>query len=104
MLLSNHVPELGTILQALEIHQHFVAVFNSAETGIEKPHPEAFENVRMSLPLGAKLWMIGDSFTADINGAEAVGIPAILVRKPHPSATRYAEDLRGIVPILERAG
>jgi putative hydrolase of the HAD superfamily len=101
VLLTNHVPELGTILQVVGIQHHFAAIFNSADTGVEKPHPEAFENVRLSLPSGSKMWMIGDNFTADIQGAESAGIPAILVRKPHPSARRYADDLAGVVAMLD---
>jgi len=104
VMLSNHVPELGSILQSLGARNFFVAVFNSAGTGVEKPHPEAFENVRSALPPGAQLWMVGDSFAADVQGAESAGIPAILVRKPHRSAKRYAENLPGVIPILENAG
>jgi putative hydrolase of the HAD superfamily len=100
ILLTNHVPELRTILRALELDGYFAAVFNSAETGIEKPHREAFENVRRSLPPQTNLWMVGDSFVADIQGAEAAGIPAILVRRAHPSARRFSADLAGVIPLL----
>lgn len=100
VLLSNHVPELREILRSLGIEERFGSIFNSAETGVEKPHAEAFENVRRALPPGARLWMVGDNIAADVRGAEAVGIPAILVRKPHPSAKRYAEDLRGVAAHL----
>jgi putative hydrolase of the HAD superfamily len=97
VLLTNHVPELVTILQGLEIQHLFTAVFNSADTGIEKPHLEAFENVRSALPPGSELWMIGDNYTADVLGAEAAGIPAILARKPHSPAKRYVEDLTSLL-------
>lgn len=100
VLLTNHVPELGDILRSLDMQDHFVVVFNSADTGVEKPHPEAFENVRASLPPEARLLMIGDNIAADVQGAEKAGIPAILVRKPHPSATWYAEGLAGVIPLL----
>lgn len=101
VLLTNHVPEFPSILESLGIRECFATVFNSAETGIEKPHVKAFENVRSSLMGTGQLWMIGDSFTADVQGAEAVGIPGILVRKPHPSAKRYAGDLNGVKSILD---
>jgi len=101
ILLTNHVPELTSLLAALSIHRYFTAVFNSADTGIEKPHVQAFENVRSSLTGHPTLWMIGDSFTADVEGAESAGIPAILVRRRHPSAKRYAEDLHGVRSILD---
>ncbi|HTV49072.1 MAG TPA: HAD-IA family hydrolase, partial [Phycisphaerae bacterium] len=76
-------------------------IFNSADTGFEKPHREAFENVRRSLPPHSKIWMVGDNFVADIQGAEQVGIPAILVRKSHPEAKRHAEQLAGVIALLE---
>lgn len=101
ILLSNHVPELGNILRSLAIHHHFAQVYNSAETGLEKPHPEAFAIVRASLPDSSHIWMIGDNPIADVEGAEAAGIPAILVRRTHPSAKRYAENLADVIRILE---
>jgi putative hydrolase of the HAD superfamily len=100
VLLTNHVPELRAILQSLGVESHFASVFNSADTGVEKPHREAFENVRRSLPRVSRIWMIGDNFPADIQGAEDAGIPAILVRRPHPSAARFAETLEGVAPLL----
>ena len=102
--MTNHVPELGAILRSLDIEYLFLAIFNSADTGIEKPHPEAFENVRTSLPPQSQVWMIGDNIAADVEGAEAAGIPAILVRRPHPSAKRYDQNLAGVIPVVEKAG
>lgn len=37
--------------------------------------------------------MVGDSYTADVAGAERCGMSAILVRNPHPNAGRYEPDL-----------
>lgn len=48
-LLSNHVPELGEILEHLCLTPHLNSVFNSAVTGFEKPHPQAFRNVLETL-------------------------------------------------------
>ena len=31
-------------------------------------------------------------------GAEALGIPAVLVRRPDPRAARYADSLAGVEP------
>jgi ribonucleotide monophosphatase NagD (HAD superfamily) len=46
--------------------------------------------------------MIGDNADADVSGAEAVGIKAILVRKPNTSAVKqYAPDLTRIINIIE---
>ena len=44
--------------------------------------------------------MIGDNVAADVLGAEAAGIPAILVRRPDPRAARYADTLAGVDAFL----
>ena len=41
-VLSNHVPELADLIEALGLTSHFARVFNSADIGVEKPNPEAF--------------------------------------------------------------
>jgi putative hydrolase of the HAD superfamily len=101
-ILSNHVPELPLILSHLGILGTFAAVVNSADTGYEKPHPEAFKQALAVLREPEAVWMIGDSYDADIAGAWAMGIPGILVRKSHPQAERCCEDLVGVIGILSR--
>ena len=76
------------------------AVFNSAETGYEKPHPRAFEAVLEAFPSSDTFWMIGDNAHADVAGAEALGIPAILVRQPQQDIERYCEDLIQVAAIV----
>ncbi len=93
ILLSNHVPELPILLDRLELSNRFAAVFNSAETGYEKPNPKAFRNVLDWIGPDAKAWVIGDSYTSDILGASEVGLPGILVRKAHPKAPVYCASL-----------
>ncbi|MBN1247244.1 MAG: HAD-IA family hydrolase [Anaerolineae bacterium] len=101
VLLTNHVPELPDILRAVGLAGYFAAIFNSADLGYEKPHPRTFETVLAETGDGAEAaWMIGDSYHADVLGAEAAGIPAILVRRPHPGAKRFAEDLEDVVAML----
>ncbi len=81
VILSNHVPELSAIVDALGLNAYIGATFSSACLGYEKPHPQVFERVLAALGNPSSVWMIGDNVEADILGAEAVGIPAILVRK-----------------------
>jgi putative hydrolase of the HAD superfamily len=69
VILSNHVPELEHLVQALHLHHHVTHIFNSAIIGYEKPHPALFAHVKATLGPTEQLWMIGDSFTADITGA-----------------------------------
>jgi putative hydrolase of the HAD superfamily len=81
VVLSNHVPELPAIVDHLGLGGLLDEVVNSAATGYEKPHPEAFAAARRAAGTET-LWMVGDNPVADVAGAEEVGIPAILVRSP----------------------
>jgi putative hydrolase of the HAD superfamily len=100
-ILSNHVPELGAIVGALALERHIAALSCSAETGYEKPHPRAYASVLEQLA-PEEAWMIGDNVVADVLGAEELGIPAILVRRPDPRAARYADTLAGVEAFLEQ--
>jgi putative hydrolase of the HAD superfamily len=99
-VLSNHVPELPQIVHHLGLTPYVAGVHTSAAIGYEKPHAEAFRHVTKALPLGTAAWMIGDSMEADIQGAESVGLKAILVRRPSTQATRYSKTLAGIAAIV----
>jgi putative hydrolase of the HAD superfamily len=100
-ILSNHVPELPSIVEYLGLMGFIQRIHNSAETGFEIPNPEAFLKVRRSLPAQTEIWMVGDSATVDVLGAEEVGIPAILVRRPDPRVQRYCERLEDLFEIIE---
>jgi putative hydrolase of the HAD superfamily len=100
VILSNHVPELRDIVQHLSLEAYIVRVFNSAETGYEKPHQRAFQIVLENSPDSEVFWMIGDSMSADIAGAESVGIPGILVRRHHRDAEHYCESLSQVPSIV----
>lgn len=100
VVLSNHVPELVRILDALGLGEHVQRVFNSADSGYEKPHPRAFENLLEALDRPEKIWMIGDNPKADVRGAETAGIPAILVRGSPDEAERHCRDLLGVAKIV----
>lgn len=99
-ILSNHVPELGDIVQHLGLNSRIAYVFNSAETGYEKPHPRAYQIVLATLPDVETAWMIGDNVVADVQGAEAAGFPAILVRRQHPQAHHCCETLSEVSTYL----
>jgi putative hydrolase of the HAD superfamily len=101
-ILSNHVPELRQIVTALGLDELIAFLSCSAETGYEKPHERAFASVLEPLA-PAEAWMVGDNVVADVLGAEAVGIPAVLVRRPDPRAARYADSLDGVERFVEEA-
>ena len=99
-ILSNHVPELRQIVTALGLDERVELVSCSAETGYEKPHPQAYASV-LDMLRPAQAWMIGDNVLADVLGAEELGIPAVLVRRPDSRAARYADSLAGVPAYLD---
>lgn len=96
VILSNHVPELPLLVHGLGLSPLIQRIVNSAETGFEKPHPGAFQSVLVAMDNPEDVWMIGDSMHADVLGAEAAGVRAILVRNNDPRALRRAESLRDV--------
>lgn len=102
VILSNHIPELPAIVEHLGLVELVDVVISSAITGFEKPHPEAFEAGRRAA--GAdELWMVGDNPIADVRGAEAVGIPAILVRSTPLGTERHAETVARAAELISHA-
>lgn len=101
-ILSNHVPELPAIVQALGLSSYIDFCMSSANSGYEKPNPKAFRYALRIIDNPEKVWMIGDNVDADIKGAEAVGIPAILVRNPpHENVKYYAHNLSEAIAVIE---
>jgi putative hydrolase of the HAD superfamily len=96
VILSNHVPELPSLVHGLGLGALIHRIVNSAETGFEKPNPGAFHAALASMDSPGEVWMIGDSMHADVLGAEAVGLRAILVRSDDARALRRAESLRDV--------
>jgi putative hydrolase of the HAD superfamily len=90
VVVSNHVPELPALVAGLGLDDLVERVFSSACTGYEKPHPEAFGVALRACGSPARSWMVGDNPLADVAGAEALGIPAILVRTN--GRARHAAD------------
>lgn len=99
-ILSNHVPELAHIVDHLGLTPYLEVVISSALQGYEKPHPRMFYHALARLDHPKMVYMIGDNIEADVLGAEAVGIPAILVRNPDARATRFCPDLLGVPTLL----
>ncbi|HYZ91826.1 MAG TPA: HAD-IA family hydrolase [Actinomycetota bacterium] len=104
-IVSNHVPELEEILAGLGLDAFVDHVVCSALTGYEKPHAEAFRAALRLTGSPERVWMVGDSPIADVQGAEAIGIPAIQVRtKRADGVRRYSPDLAGVIDILRASG
>lgn len=91
IMLSNNFPELPELCNSLGIAEFFDQYIVSASVGYEKPHPEIF---RLALEITghpAICYMVGDNPVADVVGAQAAGIPAILVNRPYPEEGPQAE-------------
>lgn len=99
VILSNHVPELQSIVDGVGLGRLVDDTLSSASTGYEKPHPEAFYLGLRGMDASAA-WMVGDNPVADVRGAEAVGIRAILVRRTDCSVKRQAESLAAAAELI----
>jgi putative hydrolase of the HAD superfamily len=102
IILSNHMPELPEIVKAMPISVYIDGCHTSAVTGYEKPHSRAFRLALERAGNPDKVWMVGDNIKSDIQGAEGIGIPAILVHNPPDGNVRYhTENLIDIIKIVE---
>jgi len=93
---------LPAIVAGLGLDALVEVTVTSAAIGFEKPNPAAFEHVLRECGRPGRVWMVGDNPAADVAGAEALGIPAILVRAAS-GAKRCAADLHEAATIIEQA-
>lgn len=92
-ILSNHMPELRAICAALGLSELLAETVNSAETGYEKPHPEAFRIAKQVVGEARTIMMVGDNPIADVAGAERAGLVGFLVRAESDDVSRQASGL-----------
>jgi HAD superfamily hydrolase (TIGR01549 family) len=82
-LLSNISTPYTKAYYDLKLNQYIDKPFFSCDIGYRKPQKEAFEFVLKETGLNKnQVIMIGDSLGSDFNGAQNVGIKAILKDKP----------------------
>ncbi|MGH2587398.1 MAG: HAD family hydrolase [Dehalococcoidia bacterium] len=79
-VISDWGTDLVDILHGLEISPHMQFVVASATVGYGKPSPEIFQAalVRAGVPPRDALY-VGDTYTLDVLGARAAGMPAVLI-------------------------
>lgn len=97
---SNHVPELADIVANLGLAHHFEEIITSAHVGFEKPNKNFFYRALSLMGSYDSAWMIGDSYRNDINGAEEMGLSAILVRNVDHRANYQTDSLLNIERIV----
>jgi epoxide hydrolase-like predicted phosphatase len=76
-LLSNNTLDLYDALAAFELDQLFDAVVISAEIGLMKPDPAAYQVVLERLGVAPQQAIFVDDFPANVEGARAVGLEAV---------------------------
>jgi putative hydrolase of the HAD superfamily len=94
------VPELPGIAGGLGLGPYVGTVLTSARIGYEKPHPEAFRRAVRAAGQNGPVWMVGDNLNADVLGAQAVGLEAILVRQDTTHPVRIAPDVTAAAAII----
>lgn len=80
IILSNHVPELAELIDAIGLSSEFVAIYSSAQHGYEKPHPEAFRTVLRTLPTQAvSSWLATATMPTCVGRAPSASRPYLCV-------------------------
>lgn len=81
-LISNTHRSLETFASHFELDQLVSASVSSSEHGYNKPHPSIFRTALRLLAVSPEeSVMVGDSYRHDIEGAKAVGMRGILLRR-----------------------
>ena len=103
-ILSNwgwHLPEL---CEQLGLASYFDFIVVSARVGCSKPNPCIFrEMLRQAGTTPARTLHVGDSLSADVRGAQAVGITGVLVDRAgtvQPYGYPVVRDLAGVLALL----
>ena len=101
-ILSNFDSRLPPILDALGITAKVDCVRYSTEIGAAKPDAKAFAAITAALSCPAQDCLhVGDSRAADLEGAQAAGLQAVLVdrgpRSRHPSGLLTIKSLSELV-------
>ncbi len=79
-VISNWDQRLPLLLERLELADHFDTFAISAIVGAEKPHPRIFETALAALGVAAERALhVGDSRRDDVEGAQGVGMQALLL-------------------------
>ena len=102
LIVSNHVPELESLVSALGLTPLFDSIVGSGVVGYEKPHPLLFEEALRRTGALRPIWMIGDNANADCAPVCAMGHGAVLVRSTAIGRfERHADGLLGALDLID---
>jgi putative hydrolase of the HAD superfamily len=105
-VVSNFDARLYRILNGLGLDRFFETVTISSEAGYAKPAARLFEVALMKMGIAADQALhVGDAPHLDVAGANAAGIEAILIRRPHeggagPSAKSPAAVVQSFTELV----
>jgi putative hydrolase of the HAD superfamily len=101
VVVSNWDVSLHDVLERTGLHELLDAVVTSAEFGAAKPDPAIFAHaLALAGAAPAEALHAGDSVEADVEGARAAGIAAVLVDRdggPAPAGVRVVSSLEGLL-------
>jgi HAD superfamily hydrolase (TIGR01509 family) len=75
-VLSNGTTRLRRDLHALDLHDEFDLIFNTAELGVAKPDPRVFRLVLGQMGVAAHDALFIDDLAANVHGARSAGLRA----------------------------
>lgn len=100
-VVSNWDGLLPGILQAVGLAKYFDHVSASALVGYAKPDPRIFQHTLQALSLEPnQAWHIGDSLTADVQGAQNAGLRGVLF-DPYAQNPNAVHRLSQLLEMLE---
>ncbi len=101
-ILSNHEWELPKLVDGLGLTPYVASVVTSARVGFRKPHPRMFQRAFAELGVApGEALMVGDSVSADIRGAEGVGMAGVFIQRE--PGRELPADIRVIQSLAELA-
>ncbi len=98
-VISNWDERLPVLLERLGLAGHFDATIVSAQVGVEKPHPKIFETALTALGVASfRALHVGDSRIDDFEGAQSVGMQAMLLAPTGGGDLRSLRELPARLP------
>ena len=89
-VISNSNGTIEEQLRRVGLAKHFDAVLDSANVGVEKPHPEIFQMAMRRAGVGPpESLFVGDTYAIDVGGAQLAGLRGVLIDRvgAYPQAT-----------------
>jgi putative hydrolase of the HAD superfamily len=101
VIVSNHVWRLPEVVDGLGLGPYLTGTVTSARAGARKPHPRIYEQaLAISGVPPESTVMVGDSLSADVRGAERLGMCALLIDRagtaPPPDGVRVIHALDAV--------